>query len=243
MALRDEIVPFIDGNNLVAPNLVPKGTIQGSDNGPMFTAEFYDILAKSGQLTDQDRADFAQRIGACIHSHLLNRAPVDTAIEGPDDYYGVLSASKILGNTDIPRSFLWAIVIYQGFLNNSNPGKWTLESFLIRQVQMLAAMVSAAFPSMWNPLHWVIRILAFPAYFYAACVIATSCWNVPTNDTDSRRLSWHLIQTTKSTSLLCYLASLIWYKRLHKDYGDNGMQAVAKVYYQDSHPFQRYWVD
>lgn len=242
MGLREEIVPFIDGNGLVAPNLTGPGI--GSDNGPMFTSEYYAILAKLGMLSENDKLDFAQKIGQCIDFRgLLNRVPVGQhdGQEGPDDYYGTLNGCKTLGNTDIPRKFLKAVVRYFGFLNNENPGKITADSFLIRQPQILACMIAAAYPSFRNPLHFLIRLLAFPVFFVAAGSIAISCIGADPGDADSRRLSWHLWQCTKPVSLMCWLAGKLWLRRLYKAYPD-GMKGVAAVYYQDNHPFKRYWI-
>lgn len=245
MALRDEIIPYTDGEGLVAPSLVSPGSIRGSDNGPMFTSEYYVIMKKLNQLVSQDKADFQAKIGACIDDGgLLNRHQVargDNGQEGPDDYYGVLNSCKELDNTAIPRQFLKAVVRYLGFLNNANPGQKTLSSFLIRQPQLLACMVASAFPSWINPLHFICRLLAFPLFFVAAVSIGISCIGTPIGDTDSRRLSWHVQNNTKGVSLMCWISSQIWQRRLYRDYQD-GMQGVAKIYYQNGHPFAKYWI-
>jgi hypothetical protein len=245
MALRDEIVNFIDGNGLVAPNLVSPGTVKGSDNGPMFTSEYYVMLQKLGQLNSADCADFARLIGQCIDpENMLCRVPVgqDDGQEGPDDYYGVLNGCKQLKNTDIPRRFLKAVFKYKGSLDNEDPGKWQWSAVLIRQPQLLAAMISAAFPSWLNPLHILIRTLAFPLYLVAAVSIFISCINTPASSADPRRLSWHLLQTVCPVSLMCKFASLFWYHRLYSVYGQAGMKGVAKQYYKNNHPFICYWV-
>lgn len=245
MALRDEISPFIDGNLLVAPSLVSPGTLKASDNGPMYTAEYYVMLKKLDQIFTEDVLDFQSRIGNCINPQgMLNRTPIgqDDGQEGPDDYLGVLNGCVQFGNTDIPRRFLKAVFKYQGALNNESPGTWTIQSFLIRQPQLLAAIVAASFPSWKNPLHILIRILSIPFFIYAAGCIAVAGLGDDHNDTDSRRLSWHLMQIMKPVSLLGWIASTIWLRRLYKDYGPTGMQAVASIYYQPGHPFAKYWV-
>lgn len=245
MALRDEIVNYTDGEGLVAPAYMAPGSFRGSDNGVMYTSEYYVMLQKLGQLTDQDRIDYAAKIGKCIDSNgLLNRHWValgDNGQEGPDDYYGVINGCKQLGNTDIPRKFLKCVFKYLGALNNPNPGTWTAKSFLVRQLNLVACMVSAAFPSMTNPLHYLARLAAFPFYFYTMVVLLVSCINTPTDDSDARRLAWHVWQTTKGVSLMCWLAGKVWRNRLYKAYPD-AMIGVAKVYYQPGHPFTKYWI-
>jgi hypothetical protein len=247
MGLREDFQSYFDGNGLIAPNPVPQGTLKGSDNGPMYTSEYYIMLKKSGLLTDKDIQDFQSKIGQCIDiEDLLNRVPVDQldGLEGPDDYYGVLDGCKQLGNTKIPRQFLWAVIKNKGALNNVSPGVWSWQSFLIRQPQLLTSMIAAAFPSFINPLHLLIRFLSLPLFLIAAVAIAVSCWGSPTSDTDSRRLSWHLWQCVGKVSLLCWLASKVWLWRLYSDYGSNGMKAVASIYYhpQPTNPFSTYWI-
>ena len=248
MSIHNDFSLYIDGNGLMAPNpqsQPPMGS--GSDNGPCFTAEYYVILAKNNELTDQDKADFDQKISQCIFPEgILNRVPITQtdSQEEVDDYYAVLSGCKVLGNTEIPRKFLWATIKYLGFMDSTNPeklGNWN--SWMLRQPQLIACMVSAAFPSFLNPLHWVMRILALPFYFYAAIVIALSCIGTDIGNTDARRLAWSLIQATAPTSLMCWLASKIWYSRLYRDYL-NGMADVAGIYYspKNDNPYQKYWI-
>ena len=247
MSIRDEIIPFIDGNGLVAPARITPGILAASSNGAMYTAEYFAILKKSGQLTAQDKLDFAKRIGQCIDSNgLLNRAPLgqDSNLDSPDDYIGTINGAFQVGNTSIPRGYLVAVAKYFGALNNTSPGTWTPKSFLVRQVQILTAMVTAAFPSWKNPLHILVRVLCAPLYWFSALSILWSCQPRPTSDTDYRRLAWHHISIVKNHSLVCKLASLLWLKLLHFDYKtDNGMRAVAGLYYEDGHPFSQYWID
>lgn len=247
MGLREEMQGFIDGNGLATPSPCAPGTIKGSDNGPMYFSEYIVMLDKLGQLTDQDKADFVSRIGACINPEgMLNRVPVGQfdGQEGPDDYYGVLNACKQLGITSIPRQLLKSVFKYKGALNNVSPGTWSWKSLLIRQLQLIACMVAAAFPSFSNPLHFCIRLLAMPFFLVAAISIAISCIGENTDSTDPRRLSWHVQNTLKPVSLLCWLSSKLWLSRLYKDYGSEGMKGVAAIYYypQGNHPFARYWV-
>jgi hypothetical protein len=248
MGIRDDFANFIDGNNLNTPApCVPISGQNGSDNGPMFTSEYYIMLKKNGQLTEQDKLDYAQKIGQCIGPEgLLNRVPVsqNDGIEGPDDYYGTLNGCIELGNTKIPRKLLWACVKFKGSLDNVSPGKWQWQTFLIRQPQLLATMVSASFPSLKNPLHWLVRLLFCPFFLFSATIIATSCMGTPIDQADPRRLAWHLQNNTKKVSPFCYLASLIWMWRLKKDYGSDMMKAVASEYYEPNgeNPYSKWWV-
>ena len=247
MALKDEIVPFIDCNGLVSPSVYLEGHPWGSDNGPMFTAEYYVMLKKLGQLTDQDAIDFNQKISQCITPEgLLCRVPIgkDDGLEGPDDQYGVLNGCMQLGITKIPRGILWCLIRYFGCLNNESPGTWTIKSFLARQSQLIACLVAASFPSWKNPLHIAIRFLFFPWFLYAAIGIAIAGMGQDLGNADYRRLPWHVWQTLKPVSLTCWLAGKIFTKRLYSQY-PTGMRGVAELYYQKAnpvHPFIEYWV-
>ncbi|CAK9253121.1 unnamed protein product [Sphagnum jensenii] len=247
MALRDEILPYVDGNDLVAPNPVSPGTLKGSDNGPMFTSEYFIMLLKLGQLIPSDTNDFQNRIGQCVNAAgMLCRVPAsqDDGQEEVDDYYGVLNGCKQMENTSIPRTLLWSLIKHFGVMNNENPGQFQWRALMIRQPQLVACMVAAAFPSWKNPLHILARALCHPLFFYAAICTLIAGMTAPTSDTDTRRLSWHVWQCTKGVSLLCWLAGKVWLNRLYKQYGPTGMKAVAAIYYQPHpvNPFSKYWV-
>lgn len=242
MSLRSDIQPYIDGMGLIAPNAGPfEPNTSGSDNGPMYTSEYYILLHRNGEATLEDAGMYFYRILRCIDAPgLLNRVPrpLRKGQTGPDDYYGVLSGSVEYNDSIIPRILLKAVFRYQGFLNNVTPGQRTARSFLIRQPQLLAAIISASFPSRTNPLHLLIRALCFPLFLFAALILLTSCYNTPIQDTDSRRLAFHLGNATQA-SLMCRLAYIIWQNRLYTHY-KAGMIDVAAIYYEKGHPFAAY---
>lgn len=249
MAIKDDFENYIDGNSLNTPApCVPIPNQKGSDNGPSFTSEYYIILKKNGQLTEQDKLDYAQKIAQCVDSNgLLNRVPVgqNDGLESVDDYFAVSNGCIELGNAHIPRQFLKAILKYKGSLDNLSPGTWCWQSFLIRQPQLLACIVNASFPSIKNPLHWLVRKLFFPFYAYSAIIVATGNMWDDVSDSNSRRLAWHVQNNLKNLSLLCYLASLIWLWRLKKEY-PNEMADVAGIYYSsqglNQNPYSKWWV-
>jgi hypothetical protein len=243
--IRLDFKEYFDGNAMLTPApCTPIPGKFGCDNN-MFTSEYYIFLKKNGQLTDQDKLDYATKMNACISNNLLSRVPIgqNDGQEGPDDLVAIANGCRELGNTAIPRTLLWGMIRYLGFLNNVNPGTFTEDSFLARQPQLIAAMINAAFPSMWNPLHYLVRHWAFFFYLVAAVTIFISCINDPTSDTDGRRLSWHLMNNMKKNSLMCWIASYFWTKRLYKDY-PKGMSDVAAIYYhpQPDNPYAKYWI-
>ena len=58
MSIKDEFLSFTDGNGLICPNPVSPGTLRGSDNGTMYTSEFFIIQKFRGESTEQDKIDF-----------------------------------------------------------------------------------------------------------------------------------------------------------------------------------------
>lgn len=246
MDIRVDFYSYFDQNGLLAPGPVSPDTLSASDNGCSFLSEYTIMLSKHGLLTDEDRAYFESHINRCIDQNMLNRVPVgqNDHQEGPDDYVAVLNACRELEITNIPRTLLWGMIKHFGFMNNDKPGTLTQESFLARQPQIIAAMVNASFPSMWNPFHYLLRHFAFFFYFVAAVSIFVSCINAPTSDTDARRLAWHLQNNLKKNSLMCWIASYFWMKRLAKDYPETLMAGVARIYYQPQgdNPYAKYWV-
>lgn len=249
MGIHKDFSNYVDGVGLNTP--MPGTWLAGqcgSDNGVMFTSEFYIMLKKNGQLTEQGKLDYTQKIGQCIGPEgLLNRVPInqDDGLESVDDYYSTLNGCMELGNIDIPRKFLWACLKFKGSMDNESPGTFQWHDFLIRQPQLLAAMISASFPSLVNPLHYLIRLISLPLFLISALIIATSCMGTPLDQADPRRLAWHLQNNVKKVSLSCWLASKVWMWRLKKSY-PNLMKDVAALYYfpkdLNQNPYSKWWI-
>lgn len=234
---------YWDGNHLFAPAPVAPGTVSASDNGVMFTSEYEIMSARLGLMCCTPLS----AIYFCIDKFgVLSRRPIGqkSSQEGPDDYLALLNLCREYGVVSAPRLFLVAYVKNLGFMNNVTPGKKTWQSFLVRQPQLVAATINAAFPSMKNPTHYLVRLLAFPLYLYSSILILFSCRNTPVSDTTSRRLAWHLQNNLKKNSILCKLSAMVWFNRLHRDYV-GGMKGVAAVYYypQGNNPYMKWWVE
>lgn len=239
MSLKAEIKPYIDGNGLVNCSLNHGDGKRGSDNGVSFTSEYYILLADNGELTPEDAKAYADKIKECsVEPGLVARAP--GKMQGgppPDDLYAIASASKVLKQSNIAK----AIVDYgdeHEWIMNANypgsphwyPGAYDYEAWMGRQIGLVCALTVAAGEKP-NPL------LAF----ITSIIIATSCMGTDTGNSDARRGGYHLVRAVSDQKGLLGLACRIWWWRLRKDYGNEGMRAVARIYYQDNHPFMRYW--
>ena len=219
MSLITEIVPYIQGNGLVATTIVnPPGTLRTCDNGVMFSSEYFIMAARNFEdktLTHGPTAAlFDQVVKTCVGADKeLHRAPGDDSPDEVDDHYATLA----------------------GYAEFGLRPAYKLPVRLWRQPQLLYAyLVNHKIPS----------LLIWPLAWYNALIIATSCIGHPASDTDSRRLVWHLIQATKRESILARLAGAFWHWRQTKIYKTQEvMKAVAKIYYEPGHPFAKYWID
>jgi len=216
MNIKSDFQPFIDGNGLLAPRPITPGTLRGSDNGTMFTSEYYIMLHRNEGLTDEDITRYAQLISSCIGTdHCLHRAPGDPSPDVIDNHIGVLAG---YAEFDIAVNFHLVFPMW-------------------RYPQLVYAYLLA---------RGVPSFLMFPFAIYNALVIGTSCIGSPISDTDSRRLNWLQWQATKRKSWIANLSGKFWHWRQTKIYGTpEVMKAVAAQYYLPSYsnPYATYWID
>ena len=216
MSLRDEMLAFTDGDGLVSvapePYPLPERT---SDNGVMFTAEYYIMLRRNGQLGNNDLIEYCALIQKCIGpDKYIHRAPGDLTPDEIDDNIGTLNAYadlRLRVNFKLPY-WLWRFpqLVYSYLVNRGVPS-----------------------------------ILIHPLAIYTALVIGlSSLITFDPSDSDTRRLNWHLWQSVKRKSWMCHLAGRFWHWRQTRIYHTQEvMKAVADVYYQGHHPFKKYWID
>lgn len=96
MSLMNDILPYIDGNGLVSPSIVPPGVLRNSDNGPLFTSQLLILADKNDEEADPK---YLIALRSCVDSKgYLHRAPGDLTQDAPDDHYGVLSLDAFLFN-------------------------------------------------------------------------------------------------------------------------------------------------
>lgn len=241
--LRDEIKDYMDCNGYINPFMANQKQGRQCDNAVMFTAEYYIMQAKRCEATFQDWTDISVLLEkSCQETGLMSRYPGATDQDGPDNMLGALALSSVYHLTFISRNILQYGRKHWGWFNNEKPGtiykldgvgiNWS--AWLWRQPQLFFAALCASGENKWRHI---------PFALYSAIVILLAGYKAPIQDTDPRRLSWMLIQITKEKSWLCKMASRVWYKRLYKDYGVEGMRSVAAIYYQSGHPFAKYWVN
>ena len=250
MSIKDDFAPYRDGNGLMAPNPVPTGTIRGSDNGSMFTSEYYIMLNRNGQLTNTDGIEYADLIEKCIGTDgNLHRAPGDETQDEIDDHLGVLAGYAEFNdkaNFGLPLplmrfpqlTYAWALAKGVPALFMS-PLLYTIVYTLIHFTKHTYFIIPAIILSILVAFIGSLNLIT-------AIILGTSCIGAPVGNTDDRRLNWDLWQATKRKSVICNLAGLFWHWRQTKVYGTpNVMKAVAALYYQPSgtNPYSTHWID
>lgn len=228
---EDACVPYTNKDGFLSGNPNSQGQGRVCDNHSMFTAEFHRIRFDLGATEyNGNMFSFLSPEGQLL------RYPGADADTSPDDYLGFLNFCTL---QNIGR-YLFANKLLD--FNTKHFGSmtipWSQSGFMWRQPQLLAAVLATA-----NRIKWY-SIWFLPLTLYAALVIAVAGITAsPVTDQDTRRLSWHLLMVMQGSSLLCRLAGKLWWKRLRKQYGDEGIRLVFSRYFTPSHPFAQYAVN
>lgn len=234
--IREAFKNYIDADGWVMDS--PAGA---SNNRILDTAEYYMLLALSGELEGNDKLDAYRLFQSCsIVPGLFNRTPPAGTPhgdqQGHDDYIGLAAASLMLG---LP--FAKDIVAYGKkslwWFNNEKPG--TLQSvkgginwkafFGRYPADICHLYICANDPD--QPPPYLTRI---------AWAIALRLSGRGNTDTDARTLSWIMIQAyEKSDFKYPALDSAVkaWKERFAREW-PGGMRDVQHVYRADkNHPF------
>jgi len=167
MSLKTEIIPYLDENGNVAPSV--HNGVGMSDNGPMFTSEYYIMLKRNGLLTPEDKIDYEQQIRSHFYINdgvgLLQRSPGRMQQEGPDDYHGVLAAAYELNIPSLSHDILMYGIKNFFMYNNEQPGKFhrlngefNWEGFQLRMPQLIAMMFSG-YNQTWKLIGFLASLL------------------------------------------------------------------------------------
>lgn len=214
MSLRDEINNgYIDGNDLVSPELVTPGTKRASDNGVLYSSEYYILLKLNNELILKDYADYRTLIQTCIGlDGFLHRAPDDISQDEIDDHIGSLAAHNVLG-------------LYPRF--NIPFALWRFPQLFFT----------------WLLVRGYNRLLYWPLELITALIIAISSYNRPLTDTDSRTLAWLLIHATDRSWVCKEASKIWYRRLYKDYGSPNAMKSVASRYFPVGHPFRQFWKD
>ncbi len=233
---------FINASGLIGLGPDYQKNVDSCDNGVLFTGEYIAMLAMNNELTEDHEKHFATVIRTCmVEPGLIKRSPIRKDYEGPDDYHGALLVAKYCDPTIAGEiiDYGWK---HWGLYNSFEPGKWNAGQLLLRFPQLiLAAYIAAKRRSL---MYYLMR--PFLVVYTAIVILLSGYKEDPVGRTDSRLLSWCIINICSPESFLVRLAAGVWYKRLYRDYGERGLRAVADIYFNCTdvkHPFRDYWVD
>ena len=205
------------------------------DNHLLFTAEAYLVGDRINTGTDWTiiyRMKFLQD-KFNLPNGWFSRYPGDPGYDlSPDNLLGYLT----LCTKEQAQALLDYATLYDGNIQIYTP-TWTQwgASFIFRQPQLLCATLAKAGKlSRFNPLHWLLTL------YTAGVILVAGMGEDPCQDQDSRRLSYMLIKIVQDYSLLCTLASKVWWGRLKKQYGMEGLRLMYSRYFSPEHPIARY---
>lgn len=227
------MAPYLNVDHMAGGHPVNEfHTRRNNDNHGMFTAEYLRIVNDLNPALRPDEC-MEQLVDdkGVLHRYMGDIEP-DLS---PDNLLGFLNYVELR-----PEKRPLAKRIYdrgrKGWGSYTTP--WSAEGFLFRQPQLIMALIAASGGAAWY------KFWQWPLVIYTALVIAIAGRGIPAeNDQDARRLSWHLIQIMKGHSLLCRLAARVWWGRLRKQYGDEGMRLVFGRYFNMEHPFAHFAIN
>lgn len=226
MGLKREIWDgFLDKFGYV----MPRRNHGVSDNGVLFTSQYILLLQRLGQLDGETKAAYFNLMRNSFRdTGLLIRYPENFTQEGPDDHIGISAASLAL---ELP--FAKEIIDYgrkqlpPHLYNTENPGKWSKQAWLGRQLGLIGFMKLCAGYGC-NPLEKLAMIVGF---------YLTS--RKPKEDTSDRLLTQVMVEALPK-GLVNDLIKKWWHGHINKLYGD--VRDLVSIYFGPDHPFSRYWV-
>lgn len=225
MGIREELKDdYVDKYGFITPSKHSKP----SQNGLLFTSEYYWLLWKLKLLKDQDKTNYLNLINQCkVEPGLYSRRPGDTSYEGPDDYIGLMVASKVMG-LSVAKEILNYGKAHKYSWNTKEPGKWHLGSFFGRQFGFMCILYLCAGIA--------------PSYFLRLCFYLSTVWTCRSEKSDtSNRLLSDLMMSVLDDHKLSKLTKAYWEKSVKKIYGEEGITGAVKIYFEKDHPFTRYW--
>lgn len=220
MSIKDDIV--FDSNGFVPPADITQPV---SDNGVLFTSQYYILLKEHGLLTPDDVSAFIHKMRFVNIDGNLKRYPSDTGKEGPDDYIGLCSASKALGTIDAHLIYEYGRKTFWNY-NNENPDEVTLESWLGRQPGLIGYIKYCA-GHLMNPLE-------FLAIYVGTIITAFG----KKEDTSDKLLALTMVSQLKNNLLFKPLCSFYLWK-IRRTYGS--INELVRVYFGLNHPFSKWW--
>lgn len=221
MTIKDDII--FDKNGFVPPADTNQPM---SDNGVLFTSQYYILLKKESLLREEDIFHFNELMNSIVNGGNIRRYPSDTGQEGPDDFIGLCSASKALGTNHAELIYKYGRSTFWNY-NNTEPSKYTRESWLGRQPGLIG-YIKYCSRRLMNPL----EVLAL----YIGTVITAFGKKEESSD---KLLALTMMYQLKD-SIVFKPLSWFYMKRINKVYGC--VNNLVRIYFGNNHPFSKWWI-
>jgi len=227
MGIREDYAPFMDSQGYISDYEGP--TLYSSGNLLRYTSEYYIALKQNGVLTDEDRAKFRELIAACWCGEpgILKRYPINKDQEGPDDYFLVATAAKVIGTPEIA----------QAIYDYGNKHWWNYNNY---PDQVPTWKNTSAW--FWR-MPWLIAHFAFCADKSPGCfrnlAWSTDVRHVSGSNTDAWALSYSMVLAAPDTDGYKAIKTE-WLGNLHKTFPGGIPEVMSKSFIKGPHP-SRLW--
>jgi hypothetical protein len=118
--MRAAFAPYRDPNGFVQPRIYPDSA--ASQNGLLYTSEYYSLLALHCVSNEADRIEFESMVDKCSVLPGLLKRNHGPDQQGIDDYIGVLLAAMLLKSEKVIRNISDYGNKHFYFYNNVRPG-------------------------------------------------------------------------------------------------------------------------
>jgi hypothetical protein len=213
------IVQYTDNNKLIKPNVA----YTDSGNGLLYAS--IDVLLRNIYNIEQSEVQYTLAVTDCMKEPgLLMRTPQNSyGYEQFDDYMGTIAAFTTLNNTTIPQNIYIYAVTHLFNLNNIDPGKFTIKSFLGRYPHLWVLTFASAFRFF---KYLLFPILITIPYFFTPNI----------NDTSGTQLQWVFVKAVEN---LYNIKLTHWENKFVNVYGSNPLNVLFTKYYGPDHPFAK----
>lgn len=199
-----------------------------SDNGALWTTEYYLCLKRLGILTGYDLDEYEDIMNQLIDSEgFTYRQPGLKVIDSPDNLIAFAVGSKAFGCDFAKRILRYGRTTFPRYVYNpKDPGKFKLEAWMGRQPGLIGFLKLSA--DEWvNPFEWL--------FLYVGIFLTMK---KPFLDTSDKLLT-ELIVEQLPDSFMSGFVKRKWREYLEKNY--NGINGVVSIFFTGENPFKKWW--
>lgn len=200
-----------------------------SDNGALFTTEYYLCLKRHNQILPEDINSYHNLMAQLISpTGLTYRQPGFLAIDSPDNLIAFAIGSKVFGCDFAERIIKYGKSTFPRYLyNNVEPGKFCFQAWMGRQPGLIGFIKYCA--NKWvNPFEWLC--------LYVGIYLTM---RKPKENTSDKMLT-QLIVEQLPDSFIANRVKNHWNEYIIQTYGN--LNNLVKIFFPDDNPFNWWWV-